>query len=806
MVRELQQKIVELENKIQALDEERAIFSKQLNHLKKLSSQNSSTSVTQYSSSTEKIHLFENLFRGREDVYPKRWESAKTGKSGYSPVCGNEWKAGLCDKPRVKCSVCTNRSYLPVTDQVIQNHLSGICSHNSYPANFVIGVYPLLTDERCWFLAIDFDKANWQEDVKAFALVCKNNKVPYSVEISRSGKGAHIWIFFAQLVFAVEARKLGSLLLTQAMNHNPDMGFESYDRFFPNQDTMPKGGLGNLIALPLQKKAREQGNSVFVNDQLLAYEDQWAYLSTIKKLSLFELAHLINQAEKLNNILGVKMPVDEDNGKPWEMSPSRKENFLVEMGDLPKKINIVHGNQIFIEKKDLSAPLHNKIIRLAAFQNPEFYKAQAMRLPTFGKPRIISCAESYSEHIALPRGCMDELLLLLKKLKIKANIKYECFVGTPIESIKFLGQLTPEQEIVVEHLCKHDVGTLSATTAFGKTVIALYILAKRQVNTLIIVHRRQLMDQWLEKIAMFLQIDQKQIGKIGGGKRKPTGVVDVAIMQSLSKQQQVDDLVADYGQVIFDECHHLSAVSFESVAKACKAKYVLGLSATLTRKDGHHPIVYMQCGPVRYKVDPKKQALARPFEHHVVQRKTGFQLSVTESQDEQPTIQNVYAALIEDEDRNRVIIEDLKKLLKEQRSPLILTERKAHVTLLAEKISSFCNNVVVLQGGTGQTQRKQIMERLKNIPDSEERVLIATGRYLGEGFDDARLDTLQLVMPVSWKGTLAQYVGRLHRLHHAKTEVLIYDYVDEVPMLVRMSEKRVSGYKSLGYSISAGQK
>jgi superfamily II DNA or RNA helicase len=309
------------------------------------------------------------------------------------------------------------------------------------------------------------------------------------------------------------------------------------------------------------------------------------------------------------------------------------------------------------------------------------------------------------------------------------------------------------------------------------------------------------MDQWLERIAMFLQIDKKEIGKIGGGKRKPTGIIDVAIIQSLAKQQQVDDLGADYGQVIFDECHHLSAVSFESVAKACKAKYVLGLSATLTRKDGHHPIVYMQCGPIRYKVDSKKQALARPFNHRVVQRQTGFQLSQTDSQDEQPSIQKVYAALIEDKKRNAMIISDLKQLLKEKRSPLILTERKAHVTLLAEKINQFAKNVIVLQGGTGQKQRKQITETLKNIPDDEERVLIATGRYLGEGFDDARLDTLLLVMPVSWKGTLAQYVGRLHRLHHAKTEVLIYDYVDEIPMLVRMSEKRVSGYKSLGYSL-----
>jgi superfamily II DNA or RNA helicase len=364
-----------------------------------------------------------------------------------------------------------------------------------------------------------------------------------------------------------------------------------------------------------------------------------------------------------------------------------------------------------------------------------------------------------------------------------------------------LGELTSEQKTVFKKLCKHDIGTLSATTAFGKTVIALYIIAQRKVNTLIVVHRRQLMDQWLERIAVFLQIDKKQIGRIGGGKRKPTGIIDVAIMQSLSKQQQVNDLVADYGQVIFDECHHLSAVSFEAVAKACKAKYVLGLSATLTRKDGHHPIVYMQCGPIRYKVDAKKQALARPFDHRVIRRQTGFQLSDAESQEGQPTIQKVYATLIEDEKRNAKIVDDLKHLLKDKRSPLILTERKAHITLLADKINQFANNVIVLQGGTGQKQRKQITETLKSIPDDEERVLIATGRYLGEGFDDARLDTLLLVMPVSWKGTLAQYAGRLHRLHHAKTEVLIYDYVDEIPMLVRMSEKRVSGYKSLGYSV-----
>jgi len=447
--------------------------------------------------------------------------------------------------------------------------------------------------------------------------------------------------------------------------------------------------------------------------------------------------------------------------------------------------------------------LQSRIIRLAAFQNPDFYKAQAMRLSTFGKPRVISCAEYYSQHIALPRGCQDELISLLDELKIKPVIQDERFVGECIAGIEFQGQLTDEQNLAVKKLLEHDIGTLSATTAFGKTVVALNILAKRQVNTLIIVHRRQLLDQWLERIELFLNVTKKQVGKIGGGKNKPTGVIDVAIIQSLTKNQSVADLVANYGQVIFDECHHLSAVSFEMVAKACKAKYVLGLSATLTRKDGHHPIVFMQCGVVRHQVSAKKQALSRPFEHYVTQRHTSFMMPENNS----PvtlSIHNVYQALVVDVERNQFIIEDIKQALAQGRSPLILTERREHVLLLAEQISRFSKNVVVMQGGMGMRQRKQVQDTLQNIPDTEERVIIATGRYLGEGFDDARLDTLFLVMPVSWKGTLAQYVGRLHRLYHLKTEVRIYDYVDsKIPMLSKMSEKRKTGYKTLGYTMIA---
>jgi len=803
----LEQRITALEQKIQDTDAERYALFQELSKLKNQQQQNLAqliigVTVTLQSSSKDKVNLFRDLFKGRDDVYPKRWENSKTGKSGYSPVCSNEWKPNVCEKPRIKCGDCQYRSFLPVSDQVISNHLAGSDNARNQFADFIIGVYPLMQDERCWFLAVDFDKASWQLDVSAFVAACKDSNIPYGIEKSRSGKGAHVWLFFSCAVFAIDARKLGSYLLTQAMDKHPELGFESYDRLFPNQDTLPRGGFGNLIALPLQKKPREQGNSVFVDDNFVPYPDQWAYLSTIRRIAPTELNHLIEKAEQQNRILGVKLPIDEEDGEPWKISPSRKIKEISINEPLPKRVTIILGNQLFIDTNHLPAVLQSRIIRLAAFQNPDFYKTQAMRLSTFGKPRIISCAEYYSQHIALPRGCQDELMNLLGELKIEPEIQDERFSGNKIPDLQFQGQLTDEQTQAANKLLEHDIGTLSATTAFGKTVVALHILAKRQVNTLIIVHRRQLLDQWLERIEMFLNLTKKQVGKIGGGKNKPTGIIDVAIMQSLTKNHTVDDLVANYGQVIFDECHHLSAVSFEAVAKACKAKYVLGLSATLTRKDGHHPIVFMQCGPIRYQVNAKEQALARPFEHYVTQRKTAFILPESANAGSQASIHEIYQALVHNEQRNRFILDDIKQALTEGRSPIVLTERREHVLLLAEQIKAFAKNVFVMQGGMGVRQRNQLYEALQSIPEDEERIIIATGRYLGEGFDDARLDTLFLVMPISWKGTLAQYVGRLHRLHHAKTEVRIYDYVDNnVPMLAKMSERRKAGYKSLGYTM-----
>jgi superfamily II DNA or RNA helicase len=383
-------------------------------------------------------------------------------------------------------------------------------------------------------------------------------------------------------------------------------------------------------------------------------------------------------------------------------------------------------------------------------------------------------------------------------LGIGADLRDERAEGAHI-AVNFLGQLTSEQLAAATSLLKHDAGVLAATTAFGKTVVAANIIAARGRNTLVLVHRSQLLDQWVARLGTFLDIPAEQIGVIHGGKKKPTGVIDVALMQSLVRNGIVSDVVADYGHLVVDECHHLSAVGFEAIARAAKAKYVLGLSATVTRKDGHHPIIFMQCGPVRHRVDARKQAAARPFDHKVVFRRTQFQL-VRNSSGERPAIHALYAALALDAARNELIFDDILAALEAGRSPVVITERKDHLELLAGRLSKFAKNVIVLRGGMKTSQMRTATESLARIPAKEERVLVATGRYLGEGFDDARLDTLFLTMPISWSGTLAQYAGRLHRLHAPKRDVIIYDYVDEnEPMLAKMAGKREAGYRSLGY-------
>ena len=710
-----------------------------------------SAPVDQSSSPQAKIALFRSLFRGREDVYPRRFESRKTGRAGYAPACANEWVRGVCEKPRIKCAECPNRRFLPVTDEVIRWHLSG-CDAEGHP--FVAGVYPLLQDETCFFLAVDFDKVDWRDDAAAFLETCRLLELPAALERSRSGRGAHVWFFFEEAIPAGLARRVGSYVLTETMERRPDIGLDSYDRLFPNQDTMPQGVFGNLIALPLQRAARKKDNTVFLDSAFVPFADQWAHLASIRRIARAPVERIVEDAERRGRILGVRMPPqDEGEAEPWTAPPSRRREAPI-VGNLPATFELVLGNQIYIPKQGLHPGLRNRLLRLAAFQNPEFYKAQAMRLSTYSKPRVVACAEDLAHHIGLPRGCLDDVRKLLTELGVRMVIRDERNDGSPLEA-KFHGDLRHQQKAAADAILHHETGVLAATTAFGKTVIAAWLIAQRGVNALVLVHRRQLLDQWVERLSTFLNIPAKSIGKIGGGRSRTTGRIDVAIIQSLARKGVVADLVADYGQVIVDECHHLSAHSFEQVVRQAKARFVVGLSATVTRKDGHHPIIFMQCGPIRHQVNARAQAASRPFEHFVLVQPTVFQPTRNPDLDKRVEFQTLYQELIDDHARTRRICEDVVEAVRNGRSPLILTERNEHLDRFENELKSRVEHVVVLRAGMGKKQRQAINERLASISRHEGRIILATGKYVGEGFDDPRLDTLFLTLPVSWRGTVA---------------------------------------------------
>jgi len=745
---------------------------------------NSSLSGKSFIVSDDKIKLFRSLFHGRDDVYARFWTSRKTGKSGYSPACKNEWVKGICVKPASKCSDCSNRALIPLTDDIISRHLQG---------EYVIGIFPMLKGDTCYFLTTDFDGEGWQEDITAYRKICSQHGIPVAIERSRSGKGAHAWIFFSENIPAARARKMGSFLITESMAKRYQIDMKSYDRLFPNQDTLPKGGFGNLIALPFQKNAILQGNTVFIDDDFNPYSDQWGFLSGLRKMTITDTERISDKTPENNRIIGTGISPVRENEPPWIRLASGKRRQKPVIDNLPENIEIVTADKLYIAIKDLPSALITQIKRLAAFQNPEFYRRQSMRLSTVLTPRIISCSEISDVYITLPRGCLDDLCCLLKEYGVKISLRDKTYQGERSD-FRFQGSLSEEQKISAQKILENKIGVLVAPSGIGKTVIGIYVIAQRKTNTLILVHRKSLLDQWRMQLSSFLGMGLKDIGEIGGGKNKPNGILDVAMIQSMERKGVINNIIENYGFIVVDECHHIPAFTFERILSHAKAKYVLGLTATPYRRDGHQPIILMQCGPICHRITEKRDV----FNCTMIPRVTEFTFESSESEH----ISKIWSRLIADERRNKLITDDIIKTAQAGRHPIVITERREHLKILADRLNEMAGDLVILYGGLGRKQQKETMEKLRNCSKDSKKIILATGSYIGEGFDEIQLDTLFVTMPISFKGKVVQYAGRLHRECQGKQDIQVYDYADvKVPLLLKMYLKRLKAYKSMGYKI-----
>jgi superfamily II DNA or RNA helicase len=660
-----------------------------------------------------------------------------------------------------------SRRFVALTAEEVRRHLEG---------RQTVGIYPLLPDETCWLVAIDLDGASWREDVVALRNSAGDLGVPVLVERSRSGEGAHVWTLFAEAVAARVARSVGSLLLTRAMSRRA-ITMSSYDRLFPNQDTMPAGGFGNLIPLPLQHARRSEGCTVFLDPDLEPYPDQWTYLAGVERLPVSRACQIATDAERAGGALGLRPPKDRGGrGSPQSFtSPALSE------------IEITLAGRVEISTSNLPPELSDRLCRTAAFANPLFFERERARLSTHRTPRVIACHEQAGAHLLLPRGCLDPVINELQAHGIKAQVDDLRSGGTTITA-SFHGTLSEDQRAAVTALEKHEIGVLVAPPGTGKTVIATALIASRGRSTLVVVHRRPLLEQWVARLGEFLDIEFDAIGT--SIDRPGTSGIDVVMIQSLARRDLSE--LSRYGHAVVDECHHVPAFTTERVLRELPARAVTGLTATLERRDGHQPIITMQCGPVRYTITATTQ-VEIATRRVLLTREPPFDSTALPPD---PGIQEVLGAVAADANRTGRIATDVLEELHQGRFPLVLTERREHLEALAALIAAHTDRVAVLHGGIGKRARRRADDLLAS---REPRVVLATGRYIGEGFDDPRLDTLILAMPIAWRGTMIQYAGRLHRHHDAKKDIRIIDYVDHaVPVLRRMFDKRQRAYASLG--------
>lgn len=733
----------------------------------------------------EKIKIFMNYFKGRDDVYPYlSIDKQDSSKKYYLPKCKNEWNRNICYKTmHKKCKDCPYWVDDEISDLVIENHLFN---------DKTIGIYTMMPDETCYFLALDFDdkQTNNQikDDVLAFIKICDNYNVPIAIERSRSGKGFHLWIFFESKIKAITARKLGSLLLSKTMEIRDSLKVASFDRMFPNQDFLPKGGYGNLIVLPLQTEPSKYGNSVFVDRSFIPYNDQYTYLSSIVKMTEEEVFNTIRMLS-LNTVDVGHQGFD----KKDEVKDKKKNNFK-----FPEKINILLSDMIYIDKADLSASVKNAFRRLASFANPVFYMKQRNRMSVRDVPMVIDCSKEDEKYIKIPRGTLEYLIDLCNENHVRTNIKDIRNDGEKID-IKFNGSLRDDQSIALKEMLKYETGILEAPTGFGKTVTCCKLIAERSVNTLIIVFSLQLIKQWEERLKFFLNIND--VGQIGGGKNKVTNRVDIASIKTIYNNGKFNDIVKNYGMIIIDECHHSSAYTYESALNTVNAKYVYGVSATPEKENGHTPIINMQCGNIRYKVDLKEFNKNLNLSMKVYPKK--LHLNFVDKNIIDYSLNEIYSFISKDVIRNSIVIKDIEKEFNEGKNILVLTERIEHLEYLNERLSKLTKNIFIYRGGLGKKVLKKYDELNSNLTHNKEnKIIIATSSCIGEGFDDSSLEVLFLTMPISGINRIIQYTGRLHRTNQNKKEIIVYDYIDDNFLQTRnMFLKRKKTYEKMGYEI-----
>lgn len=735
------------------------------------------------------VALYKSLFKGRTDIFANRYFNKKQQKYVYAPVYQWQQDAG---SSMIKVDDKGNRLYEKFEDKFLANHLNG---------QKFLGTYPILKDDTCYFLALDFDKNEWQAAAKAIAKVSKEHGLIALIEKSQSGQGAHVWFFFDEALSCKLARRLGTLLLTQAMTVEPSISFSCFDRMFPSQDTLPKKGFGNLIALPLQGNRVLEGKSVFLDENLNPYENQWDYLASVIKYSRKKVESTINQLDDESNLHYYK----EEQLKPFDLLAETPEEMLDSL--------VVHeSNVLTMEKRELTKKAILKLKGLSSFHNPEFYQRQAMRQSTYNYPRIISLFNETKDEIYIPRGLQNQL----KQITNKTHVVDKTTTGRKI-SVAFNGKLRKEQREALETTKQQNMGVISAYTGFGKTILACKMIASKKVNTLILVQNKNLADQWKRELDKFLSIKDEPlveytekgrkkkkdtVGQIYGSKFKRSNLVDVATFQSLVNKESMQEILDQYGMVIIDECHHVAAFTFEKVIKNCKMRYIYGLSATPKRKDGHDPIIFMRCGEIIWQA--KKQIKDKPNKQVLIPRfiTTGDEFGDAVATNE---IHENYQLITKSEKRNSIIIQDILNNISEGKHILVISERLEHLKQLSNQLSSpeleHPPSVYELNGKVKETERKEVLDSLQK--EESPYVLLATGKYVGEGFDLTSLDTICLTMPISWSGLLQQYLGRLQRNLANKSELRVYDYVDfMIPMFSNMYQKRLTTYRKLDYEVS----